>query len=117
MARGEPPDDTSRGNDDYLLLFQRLLHRFSEHARALADLEGQLSTDTQALERLDTLLTAQATELSELREASRLHTESLVRLETQLDQVLQAVDILQATVALQQEQAARPWWRRWWARG
>jgi hypothetical protein len=115
MSRREPPGESSHADDDYLLLFQRLLQRFSEHARALTALDARITEQAQAITRLDTLVTAQAEELWELREQSRIQAEHMAQIVAGLVQVLQAVETLRAAVALQHEpEPARPWWRRWW---
>jgi hypothetical protein len=128
MTGHELPGDAARGDDDYRLLFQRLLQRFSEHARAL--------------ERLDVLVTAQAAELSELREASlvplRLSAlaEAVSRVEAQQATVVVELAKLRDGSRLLSERVAqleddmdraaqqpasrpggsalRPWWLRWW---
>jgi hypothetical protein len=64
MPSPEPPSDAARGDDDYLLLFQRLLQRFSEHARALAALDARIAELTQVQERQATELAALRAELS-----------------------------------------------------
>jgi hypothetical protein len=101
MSGREPPAVPSRADADYLLLLDRLVQRFSAHARALG--------------RLDTLIRAQATELAELREQSRLQVEALARLEVRLARTLEAIDALRTAMALQHRAAPlRPWWARWW---
>jgi hypothetical protein len=75
MSRREPPGESSRSDDDYLLLFQRLLQRFSEHARTLAALDARIAELAQVQER-------QAAELAALRaELSRSAQEDSPRAE------------------------------------